>query len=193
LQIIRGIAGHFPEEENMVLGQDKRAIGMFSNHLDAQQALNELIGAGFPVNQLYVVAQDTEHEEMLCIELKERMEEIESKDQYGKATGGTLTGTLLGAIAGSLVGIGVLSVPGVALVAVGSSLTALATTLTGAGLGAVICGLIETIAGSGICQDTTTDEQEDFWRGKYLVMVEGTEEEVRRASWLLSHSLSGTV
>jgi uncharacterized protein YcfJ len=176
----------------MVLGQDKRAVGMFSNHVDAQQALNELVGAGFLVNQLYVVAQDTELEEMLRIELKERMEEIENKDQYGKATGGTLTGTLLGAIAGSLVGIGVLSVPGVTLVAVGSSLTALTTTVTGAGLGAVICGLIETIAGSGICQDTATHKQEDCCRGKYLVMVEGTDDEVRRASWLLSHSFSST-
>jgi uncharacterized membrane protein len=166
---------------------------MFSNHLDAQQALNKLVGAGFALSQLYVV-EDIDCEEMLGdAELKRRIEDIKNNAECERGTGATIIGIMLGAISGSLLGIGLLPIPVVGLVAVGTSMTVLATTLAGAGLGAVICGLGGAITGLEISQDQTRVERKDFWQGKYLVMVDGTADDVYRALSLLRHLYSSQV
>jgi len=36
----------------MVLGQHRRAVGTFYNRIDAEHALNELLAAGFPIDQI---------------------------------------------------------------------------------------------------------------------------------------------
>ena len=83
---------------------------------------------------------------------------------------------MVGAIGGCLVGFGVLAVPGVgSLIPIGTSGTALVTTIAGAGIGVASCGLIEALADLGIASD----------QSKYRVIVDGTDDEVGRAKTIL--------
>jgi hypothetical protein len=93
---------------------------------------------------------------------------------------------MLGAIVGCLLGVGLLAVPGVGLVvAVGTS-GALTATLAGAGIGLAIGGLIEALAGLGMTDSPARIDSDRLFRGEYLVIVNGTDNEVRRAEYILS-------
>jgi hypothetical protein len=166
----------------MVLGQNRQVVGTFYNRIDVERAVNELKSSGFSVAQISVVAQDTYFDEQLGrVGISDDVW-YQAKD--GNATSASITGSILGAIGGCLVGIGLLAVPGVGLVlGVGTSGAALGTTLAGAGIGAVTGGLIEALATS---RRTSAAAQSDhFFLGKYLLIVDGTDDEVRRAESIL--------
>jgi hypothetical protein len=98
-----------------------------------------------------------------------------------------ITGSLLGAIGGCLASIGVLSIPGVApTLAIGATVgTALASTLAGVGIGLAGGGLLSTCTCAGMNQKRARwDDRQS--PEEYLVMVSGTDEELRRAEILLS-------
>lgn len=163
----------------MVL-EHRRAVGIFHYHIDVERGLKELNSSGFSAEQISVVAQDAGINEHW----------YQAKD--GNATCASITGSMLGAIGGCLVGLGLLAVPGVGLlVGVGTSGMALGTTLAGAGIGAATGGLIEALASSR--RNVVGVESDRFSLGKYLVIVDGTDEEVRRAESILNRScLSNT-
>lgn len=180
------------KEEKMVLGQHRSAVGTFLNRIDAEHALNELLGAGFPMAQICVVSTDVDRDQPRGG--AEMSDVVGYTVQEGVATGATIAGSMLGAIGGCLMGIGMLVVPGVgAVVAVGTSATALVMTLAGAGIGLSCGGLIEALAGLGILADRATVDGDRFSQGEYLVMVDGTDDEVRRAEYILSKSYSRKV
>lgn len=91
-------------------------------------------------------------------------------------------------------GIGVLVVPGVGpIVAVATSGTALAGTLAGAGIGLASGGLISALAGLGMTLGRASVESDRFSQDEYLVMVNGTDDEMSRAESILSSSYSSKV
>jgi len=172
----------------MVLGQKRHAIGRFSNRLDAEHALNELHSAGFTVAQISIVAKYTDYEHQrddgTCI----------NEHVGNEAHAGAITGGMLGAVLGCLVGLGMLVVPGVGLiVAVGTSGTAVGMTLAGAGIGVTGGGLISTLASLKIFSNTARVNIAPCLRGEYLLMVDGTNDEVHRAEFILSKSCSSKV
>lgn len=177
----------------MVLGQHRSAVGTFLNRIDAEHALNELLGAGFPMAQICVVTTYADSDQPRGG--AEMNDYVGYTVQEGAATGATIAGSMLGAIGGCLVGIGMLVVPGVsAVVAVGTSATAVAMTLAGAGIGLSCGGLIEALAGLGILADRrATFDGDRFSQGEYLVMVDGKHDDVRRAESILSKSYSRKV
>jgi len=162
------------KEEKMVGGQKRRVVSTFYNRIDAEHALNELNSAGFRKAEISVSA-NTERDDQLdgpCTHCN-----IEDKPEERTATCGTITGSMLGAIGGYLVGLGLLAVPGVGpLVAVGASGTAVITTLAGVGIGIASCSLIEALANLGISSNREAE---------YLVMVDGTDDEVRQAESII--------
>ena len=109
----------------MVLSQHRCAVGSFFNHIDMEHALNELKSAGFPMEQISIIAKDVD-----CDELNG----LNKNTQFGRVPICTIAGSMLGAIGGCLVGLGILAVPGV-IVVVATSGTALAATFVGTGLG----------------------------------------------------------
>lgn len=176
------------KEEKMVLGQHRRIVGLFSNRQDVEHALNELNSAGFPMNQIYVVAKEPDLDEQLD---KAGMSDFVGNKAQEGATIGALIGSILGAIGGVFAEIGILAVPGFGhVVAAGIAGTALATAITGAGIGAASGGLIETLAGLGVPEDQAIIdvESERFSQCEYLVMVDGKEDELRRAESIFSKS-----
>jgi hypothetical protein len=167
--------GTLQKEEEMVLKYHRRTVNTFINRQDAERALHKLEDAGFQRQQIYIVAED--------LDTDASFSEADGTSER-TASCGTVAGSMVGAICGCLVGLGILAVPGVGLVAtLGTSGAVLATTLAGAGIGTIGCGLIETLAGLGF---TEAQAREYIKHCKYLVMLDGTDDEVRRAESVLT-------
>ncbi len=168
-----------------MLGQHKRAVGVFSKYPDAEAALNELKNSGFPMNQVSVVARDADrHDDIGGADVTDS---VGNEADLG-AKKGALAGGTLGGLTGLLVGLGALAIPGIGPVMLaGATATAIATTLSGTAIGAAAGGLIGALIGLGIPEDRARVYHERVSRGDYLVMVEGTEAEIRHAEAILSH------
>lgn len=166
----------------MVLSQHRRAVGIFKNRIDAERALNDLNSAGFTRDQISVVAID--HDDLLNKACTRYHVENLAQEETGNCA--TIAGSMIGAIGGCLVGLGLLAMPGVGLVvAIGTSGTALATTLAGAGIGAASGGLIGALTNSGMTSNEARVGSDRKSQGEYLVMVNGTDQEVHRAESIL--------
>jgi hypothetical protein len=68
----------------------------------------------------------------------------------------------------------------------GTGATALATALTGGAIGAAAGGLGGALIGVGIPEQRARHYNDRVARGGYLIMVDGTEEEIRRAEAILT-------
>jgi hypothetical protein len=159
----------------------KRAIGTFSNRHQAEQALYELRNSGFSMNRVSVLAKDTDHDDKIAGARVENRGDTEAKEGAGI---GATTGTVLGGLGGLLVGLEALIIPGAGpFLAAGT----IATTLAGAGIGAAAGGVIGALTGLGIPEEEARDYSERVSQGEYLVIIEGTEAEIRQAATVLSH------
>jgi hypothetical protein len=69
----------------------------------------------------------------------------------------------------------------------GAAATTIATTLAGGAIGAAAGGLVGALIGLGIPEERARVYNERLSRGDYLVFVEGTDAEVRRAEAILSN------
>ncbi len=175
----------------MDLSQTRYAIGRFSNRLELEQALGELNRAGFLVAQISIVAKVADRNEPLD---SSKISARTGAEAQEKAAIGAIAGGMLGAIFGWLASLGILMVPGVSLlVVVGTTGTALATIFAGAGIGAAGGGLILALATSEIPSKRATVARGSRWRDEFLVMVDGTDDEVHRARLILSRSSSSKV
>jgi hypothetical protein len=168
----------------MTLGLNKRAVGVFSSRREAEQALTELRDSGFPMDEVSVVAKDAAHEDQLAgADMSDR---VGNKADEG-ATAGALTGGALGGLTGLLVGLGALAIPGIGPVMLaGATATTIATTLSGTAIGAAAGSLLGALIGLGIPEERASVRRASIaW--KYLVIVDGTENDIRHAQTILSH------
>ena len=150
--------------KEMTLTHNKRAVGIFSGYHEVENALNKLQGAGFAMNQVSVIAKDVD------LRLSNRFDE-EAK-----------TGAVAGGLTGLLVGVGFLAVSGVTpIMLLGTTATAIATTLAGGAIGTVDGGLF----GLGIPEVPAKFYHNHLVRGGYLVIVDGTEAEILSAGTIL--------
>lgn len=168
-----------------MLGQHKRAVGVFSNYRDAEQALTELKNSGFSMDKVSVVARDAEKgDDMAGADVSDR---VGNKADEG-AKAGAVTGGVLGGLTGLLVGLGSLAIPGLGPVMLaGATGTAIATTLSGGAIGAAAGGLLGALIGLGIPEERARHYNDRVSRGDYLVLIDGNEDEIRRAEAILSH------
>lgn len=168
----------------MALGKDKRAIGVFSSRQDAEYALNQLERSGFPMRKVSIIARDAARQDDIAgVNVSER---VGSKADEGAASG-AITGGTLGGITGLLVGLGSLAIPGVGpVVLAGEIATTLATTLAGGAIGAAAGGLLGALIGLGIPEERARVYNDRVSRGDYLVIVNGTDDEIARAQTILS-------
>ncbi|WP_414587533.1 general stress protein [Scytonema sp. PCC 10023] len=169
----------------MALGEHKRAVGVFSSRREAEYALTELRDAGFPMNKISIIARDADREgDIAGVETQKR---VGNKADEGAATG-AVTGATLGGITGLLVGLGTLAIPGVGpILLAGEIATTLATTVAGAGIGAATGGLLGALIGLGIPEERARVYNDRVSRGDYLVIVDGTDDEIRRAETVLTN------
>lgn len=167
------------------LGKNKLAVGVFSNRQDTENALHELKNSDFPMHKVSIMARHTDKDDEIAgVHVGDRVDD--SKIDEGAKTGAAAGGAL-GTLTGLLVGLGALVIPGVAPIALaGATATALATTITGGALGALAGSLVGGFIGLGIPEERAKVYNELVSRGKYLVMVDGKDEEIARAETVLS-------
>ncbi|MEA5551155.1 signal transduction histidine kinase LytS [Anabaena cylindrica UHCC 0172] len=163
----------------MTYQEHKRAIGTFANRQQTETAMYELRNSSFPMDKVSVLAKNTD----FSVPVVESEDGSGNNAEEGTIIGGT-TGTILGGLGGLLVGLQALIIPGVGpFLAAGT----IAATLAGAGLGAAAGGLIGTLTGLGIPDEQAKDYSERVSQGQYLVIIEGSEEEIKRAASILSN------
>jgi uncharacterized membrane protein len=166
----------------MAFGRHKRAVGTFPTRQEAERALNELKNSGFPMDRVSVIAKDADnHDNIAGAEVTDRAQETEAREGAGT---GAVSGTVLGGIGGLLVGLGTLAIPGVGpFLAAGT----VATTFAGAGIGAAAGSIVGALTGLGIPEDRAQTYGNMVSRGSYLVIVDGSEEEINRAEAVLGN------
>lgn len=170
----------------MVISSERRAFGVFSSRQEAEQALNELKSSGFPMDNVSLIARDAEQgEELGGAELTPR---VGNKDVGGATgvVGEIATDSALGAV---LVGLGSLALPGIGpIIAAGSVATALVATVAGTGIeAAAIGGLVRALTDLGIPEEQARVYSDRIHQGDYLVIVNGTEDELNRAESIFSN------
>lgn len=156
----------------MSLHHYRRAVGVFSNSLGLEAALDDLRNLAFPMGQVSVIGKDVQ---------------VASKAQAATKTG-AIAGGVVGGVVGLTVGLGTLAViPGVGpLLFLGVAATALATTLTSGMMGATAGGLLGALIGYGLPKEDAPRYSERLQQGEYLIMIEGSEAEIRQAEAVLS-------
>ncbi|MBE9015285.1 DUF1269 domain-containing protein [Chroococcidiopsis sp. CCALA 051] len=169
----------------MTLGYHRRAVGTFERRKDAERALNELKHSGFGMGRVSIIAQDADSKpDIAGVDVEDR-DRVGNKADEGAATG-AVTGGVLGGLTGLLVGLGTLAIPGVGPVMLaGEVATALATTAAGGAIGAAAGGLLGALIGLGIPEERAKVYSDRVSRGHYLVIVDGTDDEIAHAARIL--------
>jgi hypothetical protein len=135
------------------------AIGVFTDHTQADRAVAALKKSGFRDSQIGIVGKDWRTGGTV----KNAKGETEAEE-------GALTGAIAGAGLGGLVGLGVLA--GVIPV-IGPAIAAgtLGIILTNAAAGAAIAGLVGALVGMGIPEDEAKYYEGEVKAGRYIVTV----------------------
>jgi uncharacterized protein (TIGR02271 family) len=163
---------------------NKRAVGAFPNRAQATQALHDLKKSGFSMDKVSVIAKDAGQKDGIAG--AEVTKKVGNKADEGAGVG-ALSGGTLGGLTGLLVGLGTLAIPGVGpIMLAGEVATALATTAAGTAIGAATGGLLGGLVGLGIPEDRAKFYNDRVAQGDYLVIVDGSQDEVRRAEAILN-------
>jgi len=173
----------------MIFNQKRDVIGVYSSGDNAAIAFDHLILAGFSLNKVILVGQDSTQRphshigEITGIQRPQpHIGEI-----TGTATGlkkGLFFGNILGGTTGLLLGLGILALPGVGQIAL---MNAIAFTLLSGGVCTAAGGIIGVLIGLGLTSTQVTMYAQRVSLGQFLLILEGTKEEIFRAQQLLNH------
>ena len=131
-------------------------FGIVKSHSQAEQIVEGLQSAGFPVSEISVLLPDTQG--------KHDIGHVKHTKAPEGATAGATTGGVTGGVLGLLAGIGALAIPGVGpFIAAGPIMAALG----GAAIGATTGGLI----GMGIPEIEAKRYEDKLKSGNYLIAV----------------------
>ena len=141
----------------MTTTEQTTVVGVFADHTQAEQALEDLRRAGFHNDDIGFVVRDVEDSEI-------GPDAVQKETAAGAATGavgGGVIGGLLGAAAALLI-------PGIGPALAGGILAA---ALGGAALGAVAGGFAGALTGLGISDEEASFYQSEFESGRTIVTV----------------------
>lgn len=142
----------------------KTIVGLYDNAEKARDAVNALVAAGCPREDISLVAKEPEN-------IQKDTSEQGNKAPEGLAAGAGI-GAALGGLGGVLAGLGLLAIPGIGpIVAAGP----IAAGLAGAAGGAVAGGLLGGLLGLGIPEEEAHAYAEGVRRGNTLVTVRAPE------------------
>jgi hypothetical protein len=169
----------------MVVDQYRRAVGVLTTSEDAEYALQELKDSGFPMAKVGVLAKETSSDNRHSNVKTES--QVATKDQEGTITSAG-TGTALQGGCGFLVGFGTLAISGVGPTsAIGTQGTVLNELLGDKSVKSFADSWVKVLAGLGIPEQQASIYSERVSRGNYIVMMEGTNEEIATAEPLLNN------
>ncbi len=168
----------------------KTIVGLYDNMHDAEEAITDLVQAGFDRSDISLMATDrwsegvdgdgmgvvtSDGEPVATIET----DTAPAADQMASDVAtGAVTGGVVGGVAGVLLGLGVLAIPGFGPVLAAGPLVA---GLAGAGLGAAVGGLVGALVSWGVPEDEAELYAEGVRRGSILVGVKTADERAQQA------------
>ena len=139
------------------------------------------------MNQVSIIAKDSDRldndnqDSDVTVKNVTEVTHVEDGAKTGGATGGAL-----GGLTGLLVGLGTIAIPTVGpIMLAGAAATAIATTLAGGAIGAATGGLIGGLIGLGIPEDRARVYNDHVVNGQYLLIVDGTSQEILKAGEIL--------
>ncbi|OCQ95736.1 hypothetical protein BCD64_09910 [Nostoc sp. MBR 210] len=158
----------------MASGKWQHAIGIFSDRQIVLQAIDELRNTGFSMNKISVITR------------KPELEDHHTPQNYLTQSEGATIGALASARTAGLLtlvaGFGILLIPGFGpALAVESAFA----TLLGSGASAAAGGIIGALRGWFLPEEAAQIYHEQVYQGNYLVTIESTEAEIRRAEAIL--------
>lgn len=164
----------------VVSQQQKRAIGVFSNRENAEQAIQALQDSGFPIDRISLVVKDREQagEQVGGVEVSDRVGDtkvVNTTDMVGNTVGASSTGfTILGLTSLALPGVGV-------VLAAGSLGAALIASVASSGIAAIASNNLEkAFVDYGIPEEKAAAYSDRLQRGDYLVTIEGSDQEIQQ-------------
>jgi hypothetical protein len=158
--------------------KNKAVFGIYSSATQAERAVDHLMKAGFPSNDISVLLPDSQS-------TKDFAHQKDTKAPEG-TTAGVAAGGALGGTLGVLVGVGALAIPGLGpFIAAGPIMAGLA----GLGVGGAVGGLIGALVGMGIPEYEAKRYEGRIKEGGVLLSVHcDTSEEIKRAKDLLKQT-----
>jgi uncharacterized membrane protein len=151
----------------------KSTVGVYESHEKALEAVKILQDAGFPAKQLSVIGQ---------AEIVEDHMRIKSRDAASNV--GVSVGAVAGPVVGILTGAGVFAVPGFGfLFGAGAVLGA----LVGFDFGIISGGIVSLLTTLFTNKDKVVKYHEHLKEGKFLVIANGSDEEVKKAQGVLEN------
>lgn len=170
--------------------QYTRAIAVLPSLEAIGQAVDQLVLAGFPLAQIFLIGHDTRglkklkgHAEKTL--MKELLHEANLETVTGLAPNrrrGLLMGNFTGGITGLFVWVGLLIVPGVGEVVLSAAALYLLSTI---GVGTMAGGAIGVLVSQGITARRAKSYIAQVVQGNYLLVVSGSEAEIFRAEHIL--------
>ena len=154
----------------------KLVTGLFKTRGSAESAVDNLIDNGYPREDISLLMSDATRGREFALTMA-------TKAPEGAAAGATIGGAV-GAIAASLVVLGIVAVPGLALVAAGP----IVATLAGLGAGAAAGGMAGALIGLGLPEHEAKFYNEAIEKGGILVGVYAHDDRTDQARKLLEAS-----
>lgn len=153
-------------------GFEESVVAVYRNHADAEKAVLRLRDGGIPVEKISIIGRDWR--------LREDIQGFYTPAQV--AVEGAAEGAWMGGLFGLLLGFGLFLIPGAGpLVALGPLAGFIAGMAGGAGIGALVSALMA----AGVPEEEALRLQARLEAGEFLVVVNGTAEEVARAREIL--------
>lgn len=157
----------------------RTVVALFDNTPDAQAAINDLVNAGYPRDNMSIVANQPSG----TYQQGTAPTEVTGTEAAEGAGIGAATGGVAGGIAGLLASLGLLAIPGIGPFLAAGPIVAI---LTGGALGAAAGGLIGGLIGLGIPEDEAEMYAEGVRRGGTLVSLQTDEASADRAAEIMS-------
>lgn len=160
----------------MATGNHRTVVGVFQDHAQAQQAVNELRRLGFLESEIGVAGKQSGSENEVS-----GAQELHPEETY--AAEGTTAGLATGAGVGALWGLGILAgvLPAIGPAIAGGTLAAM---LSSAAAGAAAAGLGGTLIGLGVSKEEADYYDNEFQSGRTVVTVTAGSRDVEAESVL---------
>jgi len=154
-------------------------IGIYKDHDEAVDAVIKLKESGYAVDKLTIMG----------LTQKEKVdEELHVIPENPIHVAGLGTGVAVGTAVGVLTGVGIFAIPGLGFL---FGAGALVGAIAGFDFGLIGGGIASVLSSIGVSDDNAKRYNDVLKRGEYLVIAEGTQEEVIAARNLLqSHGTS---
>lgn len=147
-------------------------VGVYHTHDRAIDAVQKLEQNGFDLKKVSIVGK---------ADIVENQIETHSGEEAMER--GVTIGAVLGSFLGLLTGLSMITVPGLGVLYMSGALVG---TVGGFSIGSASGGILGALMAAGIGKDGVLSYQKHLEVGKYLVVYQGTKDEVHRAENLLN-------